>query len=458
MFKTEEAETYDCSTNNFYVVALAAIILSVFGCLNTYFDQFYRCSLLPRDRNESSCVIITDYKTYKNKIYINFSLKSVFSITYENFLDSMAIVLNQSVFTSIFQKGDFFDYKREGDNYSFYVLSSIYGEVTISLNYLETELLRRNEEFPYLSYVFPGYSGSTKKFSYYRFREVAFKNNTLLTFFKTRTFIEHDEIAYESGVKIPVKYMNDRISNYCNNSQKGKYCDHWTKEIVLFTEPPPNKSPFATFISLLNPMAKYLLEFSDNAEIAVLSNPNFTYPCKELIKFFPNLKFITPTDSIEIDELIMRYRTWHSPEPFSRLFGECQRNDKLISLLLDKDTIISKYNRNYNETEHDIKKLSQFFLNLTSKRCNECKIQFIKPALENNTFRQIKESNYLITTKTYAYYMFALQRNSTIFVIDDEFSNEDNWLREMSFHKNLNIQALPIGKSTYKELTPEMFV
>lgn len=286
MFKGDGAITYDCSSMNSIVIVIVVFMLGLFINMNTYFNQFYKISQLPEDRDEKYSAYDIKIDNDINKVNVSFKYRNIFSITKEIFIQSLKVVLKAGNITIKFHGHEFGDYSFDETYASFNILSPLHGNVSASLMNFQSMSYSKKFKIDYIAWLYPGFSLAAElKDGIYQFSNIGLDKSNLLTFFSfNNARLEQNKFFFRNGF-----YFNhiQNSTNINDNLKKNPKCTLHENKVDIFAAPPPGSNPYDVFISVYNPISQYI-ETNPDAQI-LLAYDEFGY--YQYLQYIPNIKF-----------------------------------------------------------------------------------------------------------------------------------------------------------------------
>ncbi|OHT10573.1 hypothetical protein TRFO_20066 [Tritrichomonas foetus] len=428
MFKGPGAKKYDFSNFNPYVVGAIIFVICYLGSKNTYYDQFYRVSQLPKDRNEMGLIHDVSIVPKINQFFINYSMSYIFTVTIENFGSSISIILRHKDFTVRFQKNNYFDYQFFNNKASFYILSPVFGDSLISLNHLKGEIASLHHNITHINLLFPGFSLASNLPNYYHFNHVVFMSDEMHTFFTVNVDINNSMISLGYRRSIRVSKNRGRAKDFCTPKKK---CQ--TVEKLTFVLLAPNDILFNfnhMFITLLNPIVD-IMKKEYNPRFYIHTNLNETSNHPVLMKYLEffnreTVNVISKYDITYFHELRLWKNVLHDFSAFRELIGQ-----EINAIQSEKNLIVF-----VSESEIDNVK------EIASKICEGCKYKVVKPEISKEAISEIRKAQILVTSKENTHLMFSLNENSEVYIFDSSFTEDDDWIKDMALNLNVIVKKI----------------
>lgn len=439
MFNGPGAKKYDFSHLNPLIVGAFILLICYLGSKNTFYDQFFKVSQLPENRNELSIIENIIPSISGNKVLFNISLHYTFKITYENFRNSFIIKIKHNGFTSVHRHYNMFDYQIDSNRFlSGFALSSIFGDVNISYNYLDEEIAQVKTNIPGIQLLFPGNTLVSKKADHYHFSNVFInKKNELNVYFQTEIVCDSNWIQFENGRTLPLVQLKKTPSEQC--SMEGQ-CVSYDRTTHLFSIP-LNSTVHNVFLSLFNPISEFSNQGQD--KIVILSAPDLNEKMYQLILemiplFGTNIELLNSKNPNFFKELRIRNKISHN---FKKLTQKIVKNGDLQDRFVDNELVIV--------TDEDTKNLisKEKAKEISSLICSSinggCNVEFIEFASNENVVSKISKAHFLILPKKKAHFIFPLKNNAKAFLISDQQTdndnNDDKWINDMAKDLSINV-------------------
>jgi hypothetical protein len=300
MFAGRDSETYDFSHWNPCLVSALIFSLCLFGSLNTFYDQFHRVSQLPIDRNEFTALKNLTLTTDHNRIFVNFTLDNVFSITKENFLRSLTVTQQSGIFRIVYTKEDFLDFVWPEKRGSFTLLSPIWGNLELEIRYLETPIFRKLVRADEIGNLYEGHSlGKDENWSV-RLNDFCVNEELVVTFFHLN--VVASVIEFGNGRTV-AQNPKPRMQLGKWIEEEKRVCRKIEGNVHIFAEPPDN-NPLNLLKGLFGPIAGF--RGLGNDEMIVLWPHQSGNPMRRLLDRFGNIEILKPDECTCFEEA-----TWH---------------------------------------------------------------------------------------------------------------------------------------------------
>lgn len=438
MFDVPGAKKYDFSGFNFYIVSAVLLLICYLGNKNTYFNQFYRVNQLPENRTELSILKSYDINLKGSQIFINLTIDYIFSITLENFLRSFSLEIQQYGFISIHKRNNFIDFKIDGNKISFFTISSIYGDLNISLKYLNTTISKQSFNIKGISLLYPGSTLLSKSQNRIHFTNVFYTENmTLGLHFVSPFTMDPNFIRFPHFRTIPAIHLPKNAKEQCQVS----ICRSFDNDVHLFSAPAQSVfNPYYLFLSLSNPITDFL-ERNPKAMFAI-----YGYKVKHPLinniaeSFGDKVMLLDPTSRVYFKELNIEFHTSRSFDSYLKVI----LGDEINQAVNDNKIVILNSNHLQPEKEKKI-------VETVCGDEHQCEYEVLPFDFSRETIRKINQAKYLVTDMDNAYYMFALQKNSKVLLISNKLDQQHQWI--LSLAKDLKLEDVKLLNDKFTVLS-----
>jgi hypothetical protein len=313
-------------------VAGVILLVAILGCCNSYYPQFFQVTRLATDRDELSIFSNLEVSNMQNHVYVRFLLNAVFSITRENFLDSLKVTQTQGMVRAIFMRRNWMDLNIHGNEVSFYFVSPFIGVSDLTIAYLETLLVSKTLMSDGIKSHFRGTTIFAEREMTFFFQNVCVSEGNLITFFSMHAEFAGNELRLPNGRVLPHHPLQDTEMHTWLQDNKGK-CSPDLDSTSLFVEPSGNASnPLDIIRGLIVPVIKWRRakpETRMNVLLNVISSRYVNY-----LRLLDNIHLIQPNPCQCYRELSIQKDASGSIEEFRSLFDEKTPED-LVGFLIE---------------------------------------------------------------------------------------------------------------------------